>query len=57
MAAPPRPADAELETVPLGQRLYDSPFLLLAAGIIIMVVFYTGWGIWEVLSLPPAPLP
>jgi hypothetical protein len=57
MAGPPRHADPELETVPLGQRLYDSPFLLLAAGIIIMVVFYTGWGLWEVLSLETAPLP
>jgi hypothetical protein len=45
------------EPIPLGQRLYDNPFLLLVAGIVIMVVFYTGWGLWEILSLPPAPLP
>jgi hypothetical protein len=45
------------EPIPLGQRLYDSPFLLLAAGIVVMVIFYTGWGLWEVLSLQPAPLP
>jgi hypothetical protein len=43
--------------VPLGQRLYDNVFLLLAAGIVIIAVFYTGWGLWEVLTLPPAPLP
>ena len=48
---------ADDEPVPIGQRLYDSPFLLLAAGIIIMVAIYTGWGIWEVMTLPPAPLP
>lgn len=45
------------EQVPLGQRLYDSPFLLLAAGIVIMVVLYTGWGLWEIYHLTPAPLP
>ena len=45
------------ETVPLGQRLFDSPFILLAAGLLVMFVFYTGWGMWEILSLTPAPLP
>lgn len=43
--------------VPLGQRLYDSPFLLLAAGIVVIVVFYTAWGLYEILTLTPAPLP
>lgn len=45
------------DEIPLGQRLYDRPFLLLFAGIVVMVLFYTGWGLWEVLTLPPAPLP
>jgi hypothetical protein len=49
-AAPP-------ESIPLGQRLFDRPFLLLVAGIVIMVLFYTGWGLWEILKLQPAPLP
>ena len=39
------------------QRLYDSPFLLLAACIVVMFVFYTGWGMIEIMSLEPAPLP
>ena len=43
--------------IPLGQRLYDKPFLLLVLGIVVMVVFYTGWGIWELMKLPQAPLP
>ena len=43
--------------VPVLQRLYDSPFLLLAAGIVVMVVFYTLWGLWEIVTLPQAPLP
>lgn len=45
------------EEVPLGQRLFDSPFLLLVAGIVIVAISYTGWGLWEILSLKPAPLP
>ena len=45
------------EKIPLGQRLYDSPFLLLVAGIIVMVVFFTGWGLWEILTLPASRLP
>ena len=45
------------EPIPLGQRLYDRWFLLLVAGIVVMVTFYTGWGIWELMKLPNAPLP
>ena len=50
-------SDQKDSEVPLGQRLFDSPFLLLVAGIVVMVVFYTAWGLWEVLSLPAATLP
>jgi hypothetical protein len=45
------------ETPPLLQRIYDNPFLLLVAGIVVVVLFYTGWGLWEILRLPQAPLP
>jgi hypothetical protein len=45
------------EPTPLGQRIYDNPFLLLVAGIVVVVVFYTAWGLWEILTLPQAPLP
>ncbi len=45
------------ESIPLGQRLFDRPFLLLAAGLIVMILFYTGWGLWEILSLPAGKLP
>jgi hypothetical protein len=51
--APPLPE----EEIPLAQRLMDNPYLLLVAGIVVMVVLYTGWGLWEILSLTPAPLP
>lgn len=48
-ASPPTP--------PLGQRLYDNVFLLLALGIVIMIAVYTGWGIWEVATMPQGTLP
>jgi hypothetical protein len=50
-------AEQSPQTTPLLQRLYDSPFLLLVAGIVVMAVFYTLWGLWEILTLPRAPLP
>lgn len=43
--------------VPLGQRLFDNIFLLLAGGLFVMLALYTGWGLWEITSLPPATLP
>ncbi|MEZ4417631.1 MAG: hypothetical protein R3E10_17885 [Gemmatimonadota bacterium] len=43
--------------IPLGQRLFDRPFVLLLIGVVVMFVFYTGWGLLEILSLTPAPLP
>lgn len=49
--------DENNEKIPLGQRLYDRPFLLLFAGLAIMFGFYTIWGVYEVMSLPEAPLP
>jgi hypothetical protein len=54
---PPRAGDSSPEEIPWGQRLFDSPFVLLVLGILVMAIFFTGWGLWEVLSLPQAPLP
>ena len=45
------------EKIPLGQRLFERPFLLLIAGILVMLAFYTIWGFIEIYSLKPAPLP
>jgi len=50
-------AQTPAEGIPTGQKLFDRPFLLLAAGLIVMFLFYTGWGLWEILSLPAAKLP
>jgi hypothetical protein len=43
--------------IPLGQKLADSPFLLLIAGLVTMFGFYTIWGLIEIMSLPQATLP
>lgn len=52
--SPPRDAP---ETPPLMQRLFDNVFLLLVVGIVIMLVVYTGWGMWEILTMPAGTLP
>ncbi len=54
---PPADAPAASEPIPLGQRLFDNIFLLLGAGLVVVFVLYTGWGIWEIMHLPPATLP
>ena len=45
------------EPIPAGQRFFDNIFLLLVLGILVMAVLYTGWGMWEVLTMPQATLP
>jgi hypothetical protein len=50
------PSEAS-EPIPLGQRLFERPFLLLVAGLLVMCLFYTGWGLWEILTLPAGTLP
>lgn len=45
------------EAVPLGQRLYDNWVLLLVAGVLVVSITYVGWGLYEILTLPPATLP
>lgn len=49
---PPEPGK-----IPLAQRVMDNPFLLLLLGLLVMFVFYTGWGVLEMLRLGQAPLP
>ena len=43
--------------IPFGQRMADSPFILLAAGLAVMFLFFTIWGLYEVMSLPQSTLP
>ena len=45
------------EPIPLGQRLYDNMYLLLALGVLVMLVVFTAWGMWEIMSMPQGTLP
>jgi hypothetical protein len=57
MAAQPERRTERGERIPLGQRLFDNVFVLLVAGILVMALFYTAWGLWETTKLSQAPLP
>lgn len=39
------------------QRLMDNPWLLLALGLVIPILFYTVWGWIELILLPDGTLP
>jgi hypothetical protein len=53
------PQDTTRDPAPaaLGQRLYDNMYLLLGAGLFVMFLLYTAWGLWEITSLPSGTLP
>lgn len=51
------PPTAATEPVPRGQRFFDNVHLLLVIGVVIVFALYTGWGMWEILTLPKATLP
>ena len=55
----PSPDDSPepIEKLPMGQRLFDNMYLLLALGLVVMFVIFTGWGMWEILSMPQSTLP
>ena len=42
---------------PLGQRLFDNWGLLMVVGIVVMLAIYTGWGLYEIATMPEATLP
>jgi hypothetical protein len=37
------------------QRVLDNQWLLLALGILTPMVFYTLWGLWDVINIPMVP--
>ncbi len=43
--------------IPAIQKLFDRPYFWLAAGFVTMLVFYTLWGIWEIVMMPQGTLP
>ena len=56
MASEPRDGNTS-QQLPLAQRLADNWVLLMIAGIVIMAVIYTGWGLLEIFTMPKAQLP
>ena len=53
----PEPPVQDDKAIPMGQRLFDNVFLLLIVNNPVTAEIYTGWGLWEILTLPPATLP
>lgn len=49
--------EAQSQRIPALQKLFDRPFILLLLGMLVMVVFYTAWGLFEILTLPESALP
>ena len=41
--------------IPVMQRIFDNPFMLLFIGVVIPAVFYVIWGIMEIITIPIAP--
>ena len=50
----PAPTEHGEEPIPFMQQLLDNPFLLLFLGVVIPTVFYTMWGIMEIVTIPVA---
>ena len=42
------------EPVPMMQQLLDNPFILLFLGVMIPMVVYTAWGVFDILTVPLA---
>ncbi|MBL8327369.1 MAG: hypothetical protein JNJ71_00865 [Rubrivivax sp.] len=49
----PSPDDND-QDVPWMQQLLDNPFLLLFLGVMVPMILYTAWGVWDILTLPMA---
>jgi hypothetical protein len=47
-------ATQENERIPVMQKILDNPFLLLFIGVVVPTVFYTIWGIMEIITIPIA---
>ena len=54
---PPEDPDDAAERLPLGQRVFDNMYLLLVLGVVVMLVVFTGWGLWEIVTMPQGTLP
>lgn len=57
MDQPHENTTSDPEPVPAGQRIFDNMYLLLALGLVVMFTVFTGWGLWEIISMPKGTLP
>lgn len=53
----PLPDELADQEIPRGQRLFDNMYLLLGLGLLVMLVVFTAWGMWEILTMPQGTLP
>jgi hypothetical protein len=55
----PAPNDAgdPAGPLPAGQRIFDNMYLMLVLGVLVMLVVFTAWGIWEIFTMPKGTLP
>ena len=44
------------QDAPIGKKLYDNVWLLLAVGIVLPTVLFTVWGLIEVMNVPYLPI-
>jgi hypothetical protein len=47
-------SDNDKAPVPWMQQLLDNPFLLLFLGVMVPMIVYTVWGVFDILTLPMA---
>lgn len=40
------------ENIHYMQKLLDNQWILLLLGVMVPMVLYTGWGIWDVINIP-----
>ncbi|MCC7487407.1 MAG: hypothetical protein IT529_20735 [Burkholderiales bacterium] len=52
----PDPAgkDEGEQDIPWMQQFLDNPFLLLFLGVMVPMVLYVAWGVWDILTVPIA---
>lgn len=46
---------SESNDTPFMQKVLDNNWLLLVLAVMTPMVLYTGWGLLDVMSIPPAP--
>lgn len=39
--------------IPFAQRLFNRIWLLAAAALLFFALSYVGWGLWDILTVPP----